>query len=175
LRGQLGTDAMMPDVWPAGSWFVLMNGIPDQINMAANLRRVDQNFLIGPASRPYTDPSYLAQTHVFEGVGLRPYSPVHLRASGDVDQTFEWVRRTRIDGDDWTLADVPLNEETESYRVQVKVGAQVIREEIVSTPLWTYSGAMRAADGVVGLYTVEVAQISARFGAGLPAILVLAA
>ena len=31
LRGQLGTDALMPDAWPVGSWVVLMNGTPTQI------------------------------------------------------------------------------------------------------------------------------------------------
>lgn len=175
LRGQLGSDALMPDVWPAGSWFVLLNGIPDQINLPASLRRVEQNFLIGPASRSYDDTSYVAQSHVFEGVGLRPYAPVHLRKSGTSDHSFGWIRRTRIDGDDWSLPDVPLNEETESYRVQVKVGEQIIREETVSEPLWVYSAAMRDSDGVTGLYSVVVSQFSARFGAGLSAQTVVAA
>ena len=115
LRGQLGSDALMPGIWPAGSWFVLLNGVPSQINMAENLRHIEQNFQIGPAVRPNNDPSYVAQSHVFEGVGLRPYAPVHLRKSGTPDHEFNWIRRTRLDGDDWTLPDVPLNEETESY------------------------------------------------------------
>jgi hypothetical protein len=175
LRGQLGSDALMPDIWPAGSWFVLLNGVPEQINLAANLRRVEQNFLIGPATRPYDDPSYLAQSHVFESIGLRPYAPVHLRVTGTSDHTFSWIRRTRIDGDDWSLPEVPLNEETESYRVQVMVGGLVVREEIVSTLTWIYTAALRVEDGITGLYSVEVAQISARFGAGLAAQAVVAA
>ena len=174
FRGQLGSDALMPDVWPAGSWFVLLNGVPDQINMAANLRRIEQNFRIGPAVRSNDDPSYVAQSHVFEGVGLRPYAPVHLRVAGTIDRTFSWIRRTRIDGDDWTLADVPLNEETESYRVQVKVGGEVFREAIVSDAVWSYTMAMRVEDGISGLFLVEVAQISARFGAGLATQIVVA-
>jgi hypothetical protein len=175
LRGQLGSDALMPDIWPAGSWFVLLNGVPGQIDMAANLRRIEQNFQIGPAVRPNNDPSYVAQSHVFEGVGLRPYAPVHLRKSGTPDHEFNWIRRTRLDGDDWTLPDVPLNEETESYRVQVKVGGDVIREAFVSDVMWSYTGGMRTVDGVVGLYSFEVAQVSARFGAGLAAQKIVAA
>ncbi|MBT6926174.1 MAG: hypothetical protein HN984_08120, partial [Marinovum sp.] len=31
LRGQLGSDALMPKVWPVGSYFVLLNGNPEQI------------------------------------------------------------------------------------------------------------------------------------------------
>jgi hypothetical protein len=174
LRGQLGSDALMPDVWPAGSWFVLLNGVPDQINMAANLRRIEQNFRIGPAIRPNDDPSYVAQSHVFDGNGLRPYAPVHFRVEGTADRTFSWIRRTRLDGDDWTLADVPLNEETESYRVQVIASGELVREATVSDAVWSYSAAMRVADGISGLYSIDVAQLSARFGAGLAAHIVVA-
>lgn len=152
----------------------MLNGVPDHINMAANLRRIEQNFRIGPAVRSNDDPSYVAQSHVFEGVGLRPYAPVHLRVAGTIDRTVSWIRRTRIDGDDWTLADVPLNEETESYRVQVKVGGEVFREAIVSDAVWSYTMAMRVEDGISGLFSVEVAQISARFGAGLATQIVVA-
>lgn len=95
--------------------------------------------------------------------------------SGITDHEFNWVRRTRLDGDDWTLPDVPLNEETESYRVQVKVGGEVFREAIVSDAVWSYTMAMRAEDGISGLFSVEVAQVSARFRAGLAAHIVVAA
>jgi hypothetical protein len=168
LRGQLGSDALMPDVWPENSWFVLLNGLPQQIDLAANLRNVAQNFLIGPARRSYDDPSYLKLNHAFSGNGLRPYAPVHLRASlGGGDHGFEWTRRTRFDGDDWDTPDVPLNEETEQYQVRVSVAGTVLREDIVSTAGWTYAVTDRLADAVVGLYRFEVAQVSARYGTGL--------
>lgn len=175
LRGQLGSDALMPDIWPVGSWFVLLNGVPGQIDLPSNLRRIEQNFLIGPASKAFDDPSYVAQTHTFEGIGLRPYAPVHLKVSRGANHDFSWIRRTRIDGDDWSLQNVPLNEETEQYLVKVKVGETVIREEFVSSPEWTYLGADQIIDGTTGLYTLEVSQISARFGAGLPAQTTVAA
>jgi hypothetical protein len=168
LRGQLGTDGLMPDAWPENSWFVLLNGLPQQINLASNLRNVAQNFLIGPARRSYDDPSYLKQSHAFAGNGLRPYAPVHVRANlGAGDHGFEWTRRTRFDGDDWDALDVPLNEETERYQVRVSVAGAVLREDIVDTPNWTYAVADRGDDGIAGLYSFEVAQVSARFGTGL--------
>jgi hypothetical protein len=169
LRGQLGSDALIPDTWPAGSCFVLMNGTPEQINLPANLRNIEQNFLIGPANRPYYDPSHVAQAHAFDGIGLRPYAPVHLRKDGVADHQFSWLRRTRMGGDDWSLPDVPLNEETESYRIQIKVEGQLKREVMVGSSVWDYTVAMRAVDGISGPYAVEVAQLSARFGAGLAA------
>lgn len=86
---------------------------------------------------------------------------------GAGDHGFDWIRRTRFDGDDWETLEVPLNEETEQYQVRVSVGGVVLRDDIVTAPNWTYAAADRVADGVVGLYSFEVAQISARFGAGL--------
>ena len=80
-----------------------------------------------------------------------------------------------MDGDNWSLPDVPLNEETESYRIQVKVEGQLKREVKVGTPVLDYTVAMRAVDGISGPYAVEVAQLSARFGAGLAARTVVAA
>ena len=69
---------------------------------------------------------------------------------------------------------MPLNEETESYRIQVKAKGQLKRELMVGTSVWDYTVAMRADDGVVGAYAVEVAQMSAQFGAGLAARTVVA-
>ncbi|MEL7097955.1 MAG: glycoside hydrolase/phage tail family protein [Pseudomonadota bacterium] len=169
LRGQLGTDALMPDAWPVGSWFVLLDGVPGQIALPASLRRVAQNYRIGPAQRAFDDPSYTRIVAAFDGNGLRPYAPAHLRrvVSGG-DHAFAWTRRTRIDGDPWESADVPLGEDVEAYRVQVLDGGTVLREAQVTTPEWTYSAAMQAADGVPD-YRLEVAQISSRYGPGLPA------
>lgn len=169
LRGQLGSDGLAPPAWPRGSWFVLLNGVPDQINMSSNLRRIAQHFRVGPARRGLNDPSYQHLVEAFEGNGLRPYAPCHLRVSTEVggDHLINWVRRTRIDGDAWELPDVPLGEETEQYSVQVRFNSALVREETVSSPTWVYTAAMRFLDGMVGPYSVTVSQISARFGAGL--------
>ncbi|WHZ36949.1 glycoside hydrolase/phage tail family protein [Sagittula sp. MA-2] len=167
LRGQAGSDGVMPDIWPAGSWVVLMNGAPRQISMAGHLRRVSRHFRIGPAKQPYDDPSYVHQVHAFDGNGLRPYRPAHLKALDDAgDVTVTWVRRTRIDGDSWDGYEVPLAEDSESYLVRVMQGSSTLREAQVSVPNWTYSAFARTSDGVGGAYSIAVAQISARYGAG---------
>ena len=167
IRGQLGTDALMPDTWPVGSWFVVINGAPQQIELARNLRRVSQTYRIGPARRGYEDPSYVELTHAFDGNGLRPYMPVHLRltdAGGDIAST--WIRRTRLDGDAWDLMDVPLAEESESYTVRVTKDGETVRETTVAEPSWLYAQTQRLADGVGDAFTLSVAQNSARFGPG---------
>ncbi|KIN60756.1 GTA host specificity protein [Sulfitobacter noctilucae] len=169
LRGQAGSDGLMPGSWPAGSNFVLLDGTPSQIELSPNLRRVAQNFRIGPARRGLDDPSYRHIVQAFDGNGLRPYSPCHLQAvrQGDRSYTVNWIRRTRINGDSWEAPEVPLGEETESYLLRIIQGTEVLRETMTSSPEWTYTAMMQAADGSVAPFDITVAQVSAIYGAGL--------
>ena len=169
LRGQAGTDAVAPGSWPVGSYVVLMNGVPKQVELAASERDLARHYRVGPAQRGYDDPSYLHAVEAFAGVGLRPLSPVHLRArrTGVGDLEVRWIRRTRIDGDSWSGADVPLGEAGEAYLARVVQGASVRREVSVGQPLWTFPAAMQAADAVVLPYEIHVAQLSESFGPGL--------
>ncbi len=177
LRGQAGTDGVMPDIWPEGSVFVLLNGVPQQIGLALPDRGLARHYRIGPAQRGYDDPSYTHLVEAVDGIGLRPYAPVHLRcargSSGDGDgdggggtDLVTWVRRTRIDGDSWQSPEVPLGEQDERYLVRVVQGGSVRRQETAVEARFAYSAAMRAADGVSGTYFIDVAQVSARFGPG---------
>lgn len=167
LRGQAGSDGVMPDVWPAGSQFVLLNSIPRQIELSPNLLRIAQTYRIGPAGRPLNDPSYVQKTESFDGNGLRPYRPCHLRITEEAGALrFSWIRRTRINGDGWTEFDVPLAEESEQYQLRILQNGVVLREELVDRASWTYTAQMRAGDGAVGPALISVAQVSALYGAG---------
>ncbi len=167
LRGQLGTDALMPDVWPEGSMFVLLDERVYQTSLQRTERRVARHYRIGPATRSYDDPSYEYLVETFDGNGLRPYAPVHLRAmpsaAGD---HISWIRRTRVDGDDWAGLDVPLGEESESYLLRVRAEGVLLREVVISEPHWTYTRDQKSADGLTGPFDVEVAQVSAVYGPG---------
>ncbi len=171
LRGQFGSDGLMPDVWAENAWFVLLNGLPQQIDLARNLRRVQQSYLIGPARRPFTDASFVEQSEAFDGNGLRPYAPGHVqaKANGDGGIYVSWIRRSRIDGDAWEVPEIPLGEETESYLLRILKDGETVREQTVTEPMWIYTLSEQAADGVTGDFDIEVAQISATFGAGLAA------
>ena len=168
LRGQLGTDAVMPDVHPAGSDFVLLDGSSVQPNLPASARGLTRHYRIGPALRPYDDPSYAHFAESFIGVGLRPYAPAHFRAwqdaTGNID--LSWIRRTRIDGESWEGEDVPLGEEQEAYLLRILSGQNLVREEMLFAPNHLYTAAQRAADAHVGPIYFEVAQVSAQFGPG---------
>ncbi|MCK0126707.1 glycoside hydrolase/phage tail family protein [Gelidibacter sp. F2691] len=167
LRGQLGTDATMPSIWPAGSYLVVLDGTQDQIPLASSARGLNRHYRIGPARKAYTDASYLHEVIAFKGIGLRPYAPVHLDAQDQAgDHQLSWIRRTRIDGDPWGDVDVPMGEVDERYRVRIIDGGTVKRELIVTAPNWSYDAALRTADLVTGPYAIEVAQLSEKFGAG---------
>lgn len=168
LRGQAGTDAVITQNWPEGSFVVVLNAALAQVDLAQSARGLDRHYRIGPAQRSYDDPSYSYRVAAFDGVGLRPYAPVHLRAVSDGagGVTASWVRRTRLDGDSWQSSEVPLGEAQELYRVQVSVNGAVLREADVTSPSWSYGAAQIAADGVTGSFEIAVAQVSDRFGPG---------
>ncbi|HBS49660.1 MAG TPA: host specificity protein, partial [Rhodobacteraceae bacterium] len=167
LRGQAGSDGIMPPVWPEGSFFVLLDGVPEQIGLSPAQRRVARHYRIGPARRAVSDPSYTHLVAAFDGNGLRPYAPCHLRAQDQGgDLALSWVRRTRIDGDSWDLDEVPLGEERERYLVRVREGARVLREAYVEAPEWSYGAGAQGGDGAGPGCVIEVAQVSARYGPG---------
>ncbi|MEL7253807.1 MAG: glycoside hydrolase/phage tail family protein [Pseudomonadota bacterium] len=166
LRGQLGSETAT--AWPEGSYLVRLDGSPQQVNLAVSQLGLDRFYRVGPANQPIGGPAYTVAELAFDGIGLRPLSPVHLRLSGSPgeDRTATWIRRTRISGDPWQGLDVPLGEETEQYLVRVRQGEGLVRETIVASPEWTYDLTTQAADGIAGAFQLEVGQISAVVGVG---------
>jgi hypothetical protein len=168
LRGQGGSDGVMPSQWPVGSRVVILDDAPTQLRLPSRSRGVRKSIRIGALVRGVDDPAVVTRSHAFKGNGLRPYPVAHLKAQADAAGSLDiaWVRRTRIDGDDWDRPDVPLGEESESYLVRVRSGTSIVRTIAVAQPAWTYTSALRAADGTTGAFQVEVAQVSARYGTG---------
>jgi len=167
LRGQLGTEADMAPERPAGSQVVVIDPTLAQVSLPSSARGLDRHFRIGPAGLPLDDPSMVHVVAAFDGIGLRPYAPTHLRAAERADGGLDlrWIRRTRIDGDSWLGEDVPLGEVSELYRVRVLgAGDAVLREADVTVPAWTWTATERAADA--GAVAIGVAQVSQAFGAG---------
>jgi len=162
LRGQAGTDAIMPDVWPAGSLVVLLDGGPRQVDLPPSTRGQERFWRVGPALRAPDDASYRSRTTVAPGIGLRPYAPCHLRKQGN---DITWIRRSRLEGDGWDGADVPLGEESERYLLRLIQAGQIVAETQTQTPSWTIPAAVR--DQLQpGHVTIEVAQLSQTFGRG---------
>ena len=168
LRGQVGSDFGMPESWPIGSLFVLMDGLVPQIQLSLAARGLERYYRLGASEEGYTGPNVVTRLETFNGIGLRPYSVAHLVGKWDVsgDLAISWIRRTRIDGDNWSSVEVPLGEESESYSVVISKDDIVIRETTVSSPSWVYSSSMQADDAISAPFVVSVAQNSTTFGPG---------
>ncbi|WP_147125199.1 baseplate multidomain protein megatron [Shimia ponticola] len=167
LRGQAGTDSEIPHVWPVGSVFVLLDGSIEQLSLPQSARGVTQFLRVGPSDRTLDDPAFEEMTTAFEGNGLRPYAPVFPKVQDHVDgKQVSWIRRTRIDGDLWSELDVPLGEDSETYVIQVMSAGETLRVETVGQDIWFYSNQMMDEDGVTGDFSLQIAQVSARFGPG---------
>ncbi|MEE2859404.1 MAG: glycoside hydrolase/phage tail family protein [Pseudomonadota bacterium] len=162
LRGQAGSDALIPDIWPAGSLVVLLDGAPRQVDLPPSARGQERFWRIGPALRAPDDDSYRSRVTVARGIGLRPYAPCHLRLQG---KSITWIRRSRINGDGWDGPDIPLGEEGETYLLRVTQNDRILAEVQCGAPAWTIPDTLWA-ELQPGAATVEVAQLSQTFGRG---------
>ncbi|MDX2259403.1 MAG: glycoside hydrolase/phage tail family protein [Hyphomicrobiaceae bacterium] len=174
LRGQGGSEHLVADAGEplaAGARFVLLDGAVTEIGVTLDELRLPYRWRYGPGSRDLGDLSYAETTHAFAGIGLRPLSPVHIRARRDGgDVHLSWLRRTRVDGDGWEAAEVPLGEAEERYAIDVlTAGGDVVRTLAAEAPSLVYTSAMQVADfgaPVTDLH-VAIAQVSAVFGRGV--------
>ena len=147
LRAQAGTESAMQSVTSAGARFVLLDSALAPVDMTSDDIGLPYNWTFGPANRDIGDSSYQTRQHSFAGIGLRPLSPVHLRArhiGNDIE--ISWIRRTRIGGDGWEQIEVPLGEDTEQYEVDILEGGVVKRTLSTSAPVASYSAAQQIAD-----------------------------
>jgi hypothetical protein len=167
IRGVRGTEEFMTNHM-MDEPFVLLDPLPDVFTVPA-LGTIDQTVrskFLSPGQGLGDVP---AQSLLLRGRALRPLSPVHGKYTmlPNGDRQLSWIRRSR-NGFDWLDAiDAPLAEDTEVYRITIKVGADIRRTVDVTQPWWIYSVAQQASDGVAtGVGQAEIAQLSAQIGAG---------
>lgn len=92
---------------------------------------------------------------------VRPLAPAGFTAiSGSntdpSDITLSWIRRARVNAGWLNGTDVPLDESSESYRLQVLNGSTVVRTTVVSgAQSWIYSAASISADGFSAGQTIS--------------------
>jgi GTA TIM-barrel-like domain/Putative phage tail protein len=172
LRGQLGTEDAMLAGAVAGADFVLLDGAVTAAGINASEIGMELNWRAGPAGKDFSPEFFSAQTATGGMRALTPLSPAHLKKRAQADGTiqFSWVRRSRIDADNWLGADVPLGEAGESYRVRlVNIGGGVVREAEITAPAWAWTPTMQAADAALLPVRLEVSQLSETVGAGIAA------
>jgi hypothetical protein len=181
LRGQRGTEPTRAAPIASGARFVLLDASVSPIAVTSDEVAQPFNWKVGPASRDIGDASYMSAAHTFRGVGLVPYSPVRLRGqrASNGDLAITWLRRARHNADSWLAAEIPLDEDIESYQVDILSGAAatavVVRTTTVLSPGFVYTAAQQTADfgSAPSTITVRIAQLSRAIGPGTPAIATL--
>jgi hypothetical protein len=171
MRGRKGTE------WAVGSHvigerFVLLDSgsigrVVDPVtwrNVALHYKAVSAGLAIVSA-----DDTLFTDT----GASLKPYSPVAIAGArdGSNNLTITWIRRARLYAEWSDGVDVPLDEPTESYEVDVLNGSTVVRTITgLSSPTASYSAAEQTTDFGTPQSSVSVAvyQLSSRVGRGFP-------
>src|SRR6056297_3150179 len=179
LRGQRGTEGAMGNPAPAGARVVVLDDSLASLPIAEADLGIPWNWRIGPASRPVSDETYVAQSFTPAGVGLRPFSVAHVeqpwrrpRTPGDL--TIRWTRRSRaLAADSWGGLEVPLSEELEAYEVEILDGATVKRVLNTTATSAVYAAADQTADwgaplGPGDTLDIRIFQLSALVGRGAP-------
>jgi hypothetical protein len=171
MRGQAGTQSAMRSPNAAGARVVILDRTLPQLNLSLDQRALTFFYRWGPNGKPLSDPTYQSARLQFAGLGLRPLSPVQIRArwptvAGDI--VISWKRRTRIGGDSWEQIEVPLGEESESYEIDIFNGSTLLRTLSTATPQATYTLSQQIADFGSQQWAVSLAvyQMSAVFGRG---------
>lgn len=166
LRGLLGSEDAIGDPAPIGARVVVLDPAVVPVPIRQGEFGAPWQWRVGPGDLPASDPAMRAQTFTPSGRGLRTFSPCHLRreALGGGDLRLSWTRRTRdLGGDNWSLAEAPLGEETEAYEVEILDGAAVKRILTAASPSLVYTAAQQTADfgGPVSSVRFRVFQIGA--------------
>lgn len=169
IRGLGGSEPAAARTLPAGSRVIVLDGAA--MPLTTDLAELGRPFRyrIGPARLDLGDPAMAEFGATSAGAALVPLSPVHPRARrSSAGVSFSWIRRSRIDGDSWDLAEIPLGEETERYEISVLGEAGVIRAAAPDTSSWLYATALEQADfgRSQAEFEVVIAQISAIKGRG---------
>ncbi|MFC1885331.1 hypothetical protein ACFL2O_11235, partial [Thermodesulfobacteriota bacterium] len=170
LRGRRGTNHAVDSHEEGDAFILLTMGTIERVE--TDLDAIGNQFLYKAVSfgNELYDAGYMA--FVNSGVGLKPYSPVHIkgRRDGSGNLTIEWIRRTRRGGDWNDLSDVPLAEAAEAYEIDIMDGSTVVRTIEASSETADYTAADQVTDfgSVQSAVTLKVYQLSDDIGRGYP-------
>ncbi len=147
LRGLAGSETFAAVAKPAGGRVVILDGGVADLATGTEWLNRTISYRLSPEGRDHADPMAVAFTATAGAIVLKPLSPVRLMARREAGGVrLSWLRRARFGGDNWELAEVPLNEETEAYAVDVLSGAVVKRRLKVTSPAALYAAADEIAD-----------------------------
>lgn len=173
LRGRAGTEWAM-NTHVGGEQFVFLDATRLK-QTAINVSDIGASLWFEPhVLNVFINQPATAQKVVPTNARVKPLSPAqfvagHGSAASTSDITLSWFRRARV-GAQWVDGtDVPLDESSESYQLQILNGSTVVRTVVVTGPFtapaqpaYTYTAANITADGFTtgNTITFSVAQNS---------------
>jgi hypothetical protein len=169
VRGIAGSEPAASRTLAAGSRVVVLDGAAVPLTSDISELGLTRRYRIGPVQADVGDSTMADIKASVTGVALVPLAPVRPSARRTEEGVaLDWIRRTRIDGDSWDIAEVPLGEEGEAYEVTVRDDAELLRSARTATPSWLYPSALELADFGAPQAEIDLAlvQISAITGRG---------
>jgi len=169
LRGDKGTE-WATGLHESGDWFILLDD-PDNafISMATESIGLDRLYR-GITQRASIESGDNVEFS-YEGVNLKPLSPVNAKATRDGagDLTATFIRRSRLGSSWWgNGTQAPVGETTEAYEIDVINGSTVVRTIDSATPEFSYSATDQVTDfgSAQSSILFRIYQISAQVGRG---------
>ncbi|WP_323762931.1 baseplate multidomain protein megatron [Maricaulis sp.] len=153
----------------SGARIVVLDAACQAMTLAPHERGVPLELTAVAAGYPTSDDAATRRDAPPVAADLTPLAPVHLtlaRTTGVLRA--DWIRQTRIGGDDWSAPDVPLGEEAEAWQVELFAAGVVHQlDDVTSSGLTLADSELVAAFGTLPDHlTVRVAQRSTRVGPG---------
>lgn len=171
VRGYRGTEHNTGNHTSSDDFILLTQSTLQRISSAAST--IGASAAYKPVSTGSTVTGTTEYTHTYNGVGLKPYAPTHVRGTrdGSGNLTATWFKRTRLNGEWRDSVDITLGEDSEAYEVDILSGGspEIIRTITgLSSATASYTAAQQTTDfgGTQSSVTVRIYQISATIGRG---------
>ncbi|MCO5730898.1 glycoside hydrolase/phage tail family protein [Rhizobium sp. SSA_523] len=138
LRGMAGTEDAMAAGHAAGAPVVLLDEAVVPMGLSPDERGILLNWIVEPVGGGGRRAGPVA----FAGAmrAETPLAPVHARARR-IGQAIAitWIRRSRIDADDWNASEIALDEPQEAYRLEILQAQTVVRQVEVGASRFDYA------------------------------------
>ncbi|MGI9365322.1 MAG: baseplate multidomain protein megatron [Rhizobiaceae bacterium] len=174
LRGQAGTEIEARAGSEPGTQVAVLNSAVYNLQSEQALMGLQTNWLLGPAGQPLDSPGFSAQSFAPGYRRFQPLRPVHLKArlreGNKID--LNWVRRDRVNSDDWSPVDVPMSEGQLKFQITATspLFGELTRTVGASSAHITSSDLTAAFGGMPTSVVISVSQLSDIVGAGPSAI-----
>lgn len=131
---------------------------------------LDSEFYLKYQTQGAGDETSTISTYTYQGVNLKPLSPVWATGErdGSGNLTIGWTRRTRIGGKWKNSRDASLGEGVESYEIDIYSGSTLVRTLTASTNSVSYTAAQQTTDfgSTQSVVACKIYQISQTVGRG---------